>query len=371
MIPLVDLTRQTNSLKGELQRVLRGVLQSGVFILGPEVRHFEGEFARFCGRRFAVSVASGTDALELSLRALGVGPGDWVATVSFTFLGTVDAIHHAGARPLFVDIDPSTYTMDPSDLQGKVKSLSPAIRRRLKAILPVHLYGQPCDMDGIGAYARKIGVPVLEDAAQAAGARWKGRPVGGLSEIAAFSFFPTKNLGAFGDGGMVVTDSVRYARQVQVLRVHGRAANGRQVRLGRNSRFDELQAAFLRVKIRQLRKWVDRRRRLAAGYNRLLSGIPGVICPAVQKGARHAYHLYTIRVPERQRLQKILRREGIGFGLYYPIPVHLQPLSLRCFGRVRLPETERAARQVISLPIFPELRMEELQRVCEAVRLAF
>ena len=370
-IPLVNLSRQVRGIQAELREALRRVLQSGTFILGPEVRCLEQEFARFCGRRFAVGVASGTDALELALRALGIGPGDWVATVSLTFVATVDALHHVGACPLFVDIDPATYTMDPADLEAKVNSLTAGMRRRLKAILPVHLYGHPCDMDRIGAIARKVGVPVLEDAAQAAGAKWKGRPVGGLSELAAFSFFPTKNLGAYGDAGMVVTDSLQHARQLQMLRVHGREANGMQVRLGRNSRLDELQAAILRVKIRRLRRWVDQRRRLAAAYNRLLSKIPGIICPVVQQGARHAYHLYTIRVSNRQRLQKVLRRQGIGFGLYYPTPVHLQPLSLRCFGRVHLPETERAARQVISLPVFPELRMEELQRVCKAVRSVF
>lgn len=357
-------------MESRLRAAVGKVLRSGTFILGPEVRAFEREFARFCGGRFAVGVASGTDALELGLRALGVGAGDTVATVSFTFMGTVDALRHAGARPLFIEIDPGTYTMDPEDLRLKLERLGPAARRRVKAIVPVHLFGQPCDMDRIGRVARSFRVPVLEDAAQAAGASWRGRAVGSSPGMAAFSFFPTKNLGACGDGGIVVMSSSSAAGRLRALRVHGRSPQGKQVALGRNSRLDEMQAAILRVKLRRLPEWVRGRRRLAAEYDRGLAGMKELTCPAVRDGASHAYHLYTVRTPHRGRLAQALRRHRIGFGLYYATPVHAQPLGLRAWGRVPLPETERAAREVLSLPIYPELTVAEVRRVCAVVRSA-
>jgi len=366
-IPLLNLTRQTEALRPELERAARDVLRRGEFILGSQVALFEREFSRACSARFGIGVASGTDALELALRALGVGSGDWVAVPSMTFLATADAVLHVGARPLFVDIDPMSYTMDPLDLDRRARSLGAAGKKRLKAVIPVHLYGHPCDMDAIGAIARRHRLAVIEDAAQAAGARWKGRPVGGLGSAGCFSFFPTKNLGAFGDAGMVVTSSEKLNRRLRSLRVHGRAAGDRQAELGRNSRLDELQAAFLRVKLKRLGVWVERRRKLAAEYTRRLSGLGGLVCPVEMPGARHAFHLYVIRSPRREAIRRALERQGIAARVYYPVPLHQQPLHRKANAGLRLPETERACKEVLALPLFPELTLAELRRVCSAI----
>ena len=369
-VPFLSLTRQTERMLPELEQASRRVMKRGQFILGPEVDRFEREFARFCRTRFGVGVASGTDALELALRAVGVGPGDLVATVSLTFLATADAILHVGARPLFVEIDPATFTLDPQDLEKRIRRLSVPEKRRLKAILPVHLYGHPCDMDSIRAVARRHRLAVIEDCAQAAGARWKGRPVGSFGEAGCFSFFPTKNLGAFGDAGMVVTGSSACAERIRSLRVHGRGKGDLQVMLGRNSRLDEMQAAILRVKLRGLRTWVARRRALARDYTRRLSGLKGIACPAEAPGARHAFHLYVIRSPRRNVILCSLEKRGIAARIYYPIPLHKQPLHRKSSAGLRLPETEKACRELLALPLFPELRIEELQQVCAAITAA-
>ncbi|MDO8730401.1 MAG: DegT/DnrJ/EryC1/StrS family aminotransferase [Candidatus Omnitrophota bacterium] len=369
-IPLLNLTRQTENLRPELERAARDVLRRGEFILGSQVALFEKEFARSCSARFGIGVASGTDALELALRALGVGAGDWVAVPSMTFLATADAVLHVRARPLFVDIDPLTYTMDPLDLDRRARSLGASGRKRLKAVVPVHLYGHPCDMDAIGVVARRHKLVVVEDAAQAAGARWKGRPVGGLGSAGCFSFFPTKNLGAFGDAGMVVTSSAKLDRRLRSLRVHGRGAGDLQAELGRNSRLDELQAALLRVKLKRLGAWVERRRKLAAEYTRRLLSLSGLVCPVEMPGARHAFHLYVIRSPRREVIRRALEREGIAARVYYPVPLHKQPLHRSANRGVRLPETEKACKEVLALPLFPELTMNELRRVCSAVTSA-
>ncbi len=366
-IPLVNLRPQMKHLEGKLWASFRRVLQSGQFILGPEVARFEREFASFCQARYAVGVASGTDALELSLRALRVGPGDGVITVSFTFISTVDAILHVGAEPLFVDIDPSTYTMDPQGLSRLLHRLGRSGRRRVKGILPVHLYGHPCRMDALREIARRYRLFIVEDAAQAAGARWKGRPVGSFGELGCFSFFPSKTLGGFGDGGMVVTRSLKLARQLRCLRVQGRGGSGQELFLGRNSRLDELQAALLRVKLKNLSRWVAQRQRLAAFYTRELGRLPGLICPASAPGATHAFSLYGIRVKERQRLWRHLTRQGIAAQAYYPVPVHRQPVHRSRWRGVHLPETERAAQEVLALPLFPELTRGEQMRICQAV----
>ncbi|MBI3615659.1 MAG: DegT/DnrJ/EryC1/StrS family aminotransferase [Candidatus Omnitrophica bacterium] len=367
-IPILDLTRQVRVLRPKLDSVLRRVLASGQFVLGPEVARFEQEFARFSRARFGIGVASGTDALELSLRALGIGPGHLVATVSFTFLATVDAILHVGARPLFVDIDPKTYTMDPSSLEGRIRRLSPSDRRRLKGVIPVHLFGHPCDMDSIGKIAKAHRLAVIEDAAQGVGAAWRGRPVGSFGDAGCFSFFPSKNLGAFGDGGMVVTNSPDRAKRLRLLRVHGRGVGDRQLLLGRNSRLDELQAAVLRVKLRALKEWTAKRRALARLYSQKLSGVNGLECPAVAPFAAHALTLYVVRVKRRAALQKALQGQGISTRVYYPTPVHREPLHRKMHRADSLPETDRAAREVLALPLFPELRRDELHRVCLAIR---
>ncbi len=365
-VPFLDLTRQTRALGPALQRSLKQVLARGEFILGSEVDRFEREFARFAGTRFAVGVASGTDALVLSLQALGVGPGDRVATVSFTFLATADAILHVGATPLFVDIDPATFTMDPQDLESRLKRLSPFGRKKVKAVIPVHLYGHPCDMTSIRKIARKYRLAIVEDAAQAAGARWKGRPVGSLGELGCFSFFPTKNLGGFGDGGMVTTDSPALAERLRSLRVHGRQGEI-QTALGRNSRLDELQAALLRVKLRHLPEWVRRRRRWAAAYRKRLAGLSDAICPVEAAGADSSCNLFVIRSGRREKIRRALAKEGIGSRVYYTTPLHRQPLHRGRPVHPPLRETEKACREVLALPIFPELRPAEFERVCKAV----
>ncbi len=366
-VSFLSLTRQTQRMLPELERTVRRVMKRGQFILGPEVGRFEQEFSRFCGTRFGVGVASGTDALELALRAVGVRPGDLVATVSLTFLATADAILHVGARPLFVEIDPVTYTLDPQDLEKRIRRLSVSEKKRLKAILPVHLYGHPCDMDSIRAVARRHRLAVVEGRAQAAGARWKGRSVGSLGQAGCFSFFPTKNLGAFGDAGMVVTGSSVCADRIRSLRVHGRGKGDLQVTLGRNSRLDELQAALLRVKLRHLGRWVARRRVLAREYTRRLSGLKGITCPSETPGARHAYHLYVIRSPRRNGILRSLEKRGIAARIYYPVPLHQQPLHRKSSAGLHLPETEKACRELLALPLFPELRIEELKQVCAAI----
>ena len=369
-IPLLNLTRQTQALRPELERAVRSVLRQGEFILGPQVSAFEREFARFCGTRHAVGVASGTDALELALRSMGIGPGHWVAVPSMTFLASADAVLQVGALPLFVDIDPATFTMDPRDLDRRVRRMAGSDRRRLKAVLPVHLYGHPCDMDSLRAVARRYRLGIIEDAAQSAGALWKGRPVGSFGDAGCFSFFPTKNLGAFGDAGMVVTGSPDRADRLRRLRVHGRGPADLQWELGRNSRLDELQAALLRVKLKRLKGWVARRRFLAAEYTRRLSGMGGIVCPAESAGALHAFHLYVIRSRDRDRIRRALEQRGIASRVYYPVPVHRQPLHRPAARGLVLPQTERACREVLALPLFPEMRSDELRRVCEAVASA-
>lgn len=370
MIPLLDLTRQTKALGPELDTAIHRVLRKGQFILGQEVSRFEKEFARACGARHAVGVASGTDALELSLRAAGVKPGDGVAIPSFTFMATADAVLQVGARPLFVDIDPATYALDPADLERRVRSLGPAERARLRAVIPVHLYGHPCRMDALLRVARRRRLKIVEDAAQAAGARWRGRAVGSFGDAGCFSFFPSKNLGCFGDGGAVVTGSAAITRRLRSLRVHGRreGAGLVQAELGRNSRLDELQAAILRVKLRRLEAWVAARRRLARLYTRELSGLAGLECPTEEPRARHAFHLYVVRCRQRERLQAGLRRRGVASQVYYPIPVHRQPTHRAWSRGVRLPETERACREVLALPLYPEMTAAEVRRVCRAIR---
>lgn len=370
MIPFLDLTRQIKTLRPELTRAVQRVLDSGAFILGREVQQFETEFTRFCRAKHAVGVASGTDALELSLCVAGVGPGDLVATVSFTFFATTDAILHVGAQPLFVDIDPATYTLDPSDLKRRLQGLKSSERARVKAVIPVHLYGYPCDMDRIRRVAKEYRLTVVEDAAQAAGAAWRGRPAGSLGDFGCFSFFPSKNLGAFGDGGMVVTGSRRWAQQLRSLRNHGRRPDGTEGALGRNSRLDELQAAILRVKLRVLPRWIRRRKVLAHAYTNRLSNLPGLRCPEVLPGAGHAFHLYVIRTKRRAILQKALLRQGIETRVYYGLPVHRQPLHRFRAAKLLLPETERAAREVLALPLFPEMTDREQERVCQSIEKA-
>jgi dTDP-4-amino-4,6-dideoxygalactose transaminase len=358
MIPFIDLTRQHAALRDELVAAAARVLDSARFILGPEGDALEQELAAFSGVRHAVGVASGTDALRLSLTAVGVGPGDEVITPAFSFVASASTITMLGATPVFVDIDPETYTLD-------VDATARAITRRTRAIMPVHLYGQPAPMDRIAALAREHRLAVVEDAAQAVGATWKGRPVGTWGDAACLSFYPTKNLGACGDAGLVLTEREDVAERVRRLRHHGDGGRYRHVELGFASRLDDLQAALLRVKLARLAGWTEARRRLAARYRTLLAD-SAVQLPVERADARHVYHLFTVRHPQRDALAKSLADLGVGTAVHYPIPVPGQPMFGMADER-RWPEAWRASREVLSLPCFAELSEDEVKTVAAAV----
>ena len=362
VIEFVDLKRQYQPLRGEIMPRIEQVLNGMNLFLGENVYRLEEEFASYCGTRHAVGVGSGTDALHLALRAVGVGPGDEVITVSHTFFATAEAIVLAGGRPVFVDIDPETYTMDPSLIEG-------AITPRTKAIVPVHLYGHPVDMDTVISISRKYGLSVVEDACQAHGAEYKGVKAGSLGDAAAFSFYYSKNLGAYGEGGMVVTKDGEIAARVQMLRNHGAKERYQHDLVGMNARLDEVQAAVLRVKLPYLDGWNAARRTWADEYSRRLSDLEEVVTPVAQPYAKHVFHLYVIRTPDRDRLQKWLKSHGVSTGIHYPVPVHLQE-ACSGFGYSpgSLPETEAAAREILSLPMFPELTIDEVEYVCQTIR---
>ncbi len=345
-IRLVDVVANYHAIQREVDAAIQRVLDSGAFILGEEVSRFEAEFARYCGTTHCVGVASGTDALALTLRALGVGPGDDVLTVSMTFIATVLAITRCGARPVFVDIDPATYTMD-------VHQISRAITPKTKAIVPVHLYGQPADMDPICEVARRHGLAVVEDACQAHGAEYRGRRVGSWGDAAAFSFYPAKNLGAYGDGGAVTTSRADVAERVRLLRDYGQRTKYEHLVKGENSRLDTLQAAVLLVKLRYLDQWNARRRHLADVYRAALADT-GLILPMVAEDRTHVFHLYVVQTAERDRVQHELTQQGIGAGIHYPHPVH-RTLAYAEYAGLELPVTERVAQRVLSLPLYPEL----------------
>jgi dTDP-4-amino-4,6-dideoxygalactose transaminase len=360
-IPLTDLKAQYQSIKDEIDAAIRRVVESAAFIQGPEVAAFEEEFARYIGVRGAVGVASGTAALHLALLACGVGPGDEVITTPHTFYATAEAVAQAGATPVFVDIQPDTYNLDPEKIEA-------AITRRTKAIVPVHLYGQAADMDEILAVARRHGLWVIEDAAQAHGALYRGRPCGSLADVACFSFYPSKNLGCYGDGGLVASNHPDILARVRRLRDHGRVGKYEHVELGWGYRLDALQAAILRAKLPHLETWVAQRRAHAQRYNALLAGCE-VVTPTEREYNRHAYYSYVIRASRRDALAEHLTRAGIGVVIHYPIPMHLQPVY-RTMGLSRgaFPVAEAAADQVLSLPMYPELTLEQQERVVEAVR---
>lgn len=347
--------------RAEIDAAIARTLERGRYILGPEVEAFEAEFAAVCGVAYGVGVGSGTDALILALRAAGVGPGDEVITVSHTAVATVAAIELAGARPVLVEVDPSYYTLDAG-------WLSAAMTPRTRAIVPVHLYGQPADMASIQSFARRHGLLLVEDAAQAHGATLHGKAIGSWGDLACFSFYPTKNLGAFGDGGMVVTNDAQLAERVRLLREYGWRSRYVSDAAGQNSRLDELQAAVLRVKLRHLEAENERRRALAQRYTALLAG-GSAAPPGERPGARHVFHLYVVRSARRDDLQRFLRDQGIGTGIHYPVPVHLQPAYRRLgLAPGSLPVSERLTREVLSLPLYPELSEEQVERVAQAVR---
>jgi len=360
-IPFLDLRRQHAALKGELLAAAERVLDSSHFVLGDEGKALEAELAQLCGARHAVGVGSGTDALRLALTALGVSRGDEVLTPAFSFVASATTIAMAGATPVFVDVDPDTLTMDP---EAAARALTP----RTKAVMPVHLYGHPAAIDRLATFARTRGLALLEDDAQAIGATWGDRPLGGWGDAACLSFYPTKNLGAGGDAGMVVTTRDDVADRVRRLRHHGDTGRYHHVELGYCTRLDEVQAAWLRVKLRRLGEWTERRRQIAARYHTGLAGLP-LKLPVERPGARHVYHLFTVRHAQRDALAKHLADAGVGTAVHYPRAVPDQPL-FAADGERRWPEAYRAAREVLSLPCYPEMTDGEVEGVVEAVRRA-
>jgi len=361
-VPYLDLRAQYQSIKPEIDAAVARVLDSCQFVLGSEVAGFEQEFAAYCGTAECIALNSGTSALHLALLAAGVGPGDEVITVPFTFVASVAAVIYAGARPVLVDIDPLSFTIDPAAIEA-------AITPRTKAILPVHLYGQPSDMDPIMEIAKRHGLVVIEDAAQAHGAKYKGRPVGSIGDMACFSFYPGKNLGAYGEGGAVTTSNPEYARTIRMLRDWGQDRKYHHVLRGYNYRMEGFQGAILRVKLRHLERWTEARRTIVGKYNQLLAD-SSVERPKEMPWARHVYHVYTLRTDDRDGLQAALNAEGIQTGIHYPVPVHLQPAYADLgYAKGAFPHSERAAAEVLSLPLYPEMtdaQSEAVSRVVQA-----
>jgi dTDP-4-amino-4,6-dideoxygalactose transaminase len=360
MIPVVDIARQDKSIRPEIEAAIARVLDRSRFILNAEVEAFENAFAAYCGVSYALGVGSGTDALQVALLACGIGPGDEVITVSHTSPATIAAIELTGAGAVPVDIDPRRFTMDP-------RRIAAACTPRTRALLPVHLYGQPADLEPILEIAGRRGLPVIEDCSQAHGARYREKTVGAWGRISTFSFYPTKNLGAYGDAGAVVTGDPQLAERARQIRQYGWDASRVSRRKGLNSRLDEIQAAILGVKLRRLDAWNAERRTLAALYNRRLSG-KDLTIPYAAPDSVHVYHTYVVRHPRRDALRAHLTARGIGSAIHFPLPVHLHPgfSNLAGFSE-SLPETEAAAREVLTLPLFPGMREDELQQVVDAV----
>jgi dTDP-4-amino-4,6-dideoxygalactose transaminase len=361
LVPFVDLRAQQAELASDLEGVLRGTFERTDWVLGRELELFEHEFAAYCQVRHAVGTDSGLSALELIMRASGIGPGDEVITAANTFIATVLAISHAGASPVLVDIDSRTDNLDPIQLEH-------AITPRTRAVIPVHLYGHPAEMDAIRTIADRHGLLVFEDACQSHGAHYRGRRAGSLGDAAAFSFYPAKNLGAFGDGGAVVTNDPELAESVRTLRDYGQRRKYEHVVKGFNRRLDTLQAALLRVKLRRLDTWNERRRQHAASYTQLLEGTD-VAIPQVAEGVEPVWHLYVVRTGSRDTLRSALADRGVQTGVHYPVPVHLQPAYADLHrGRGSFPVTELHAAQAVSLPMYPELRSEQIDHVATTIR---
>ncbi|NUL83142.1 MAG: DegT/DnrJ/EryC1/StrS family aminotransferase [Armatimonadetes bacterium] len=362
-IPLLDMTPEIESIWTPLMAAIEGAVRGGRFIMGPNVKAFEEEIAAYLGVKHAVGCNSGTDALVLAMRALNLGPGDEVITTPFTFFATAECVSHVGATPVFVDIDPVSFNIDPSLIEAKITP-------RTKAIIPVHLYGHSCDMDAIMAIAEQHGLKVIEDVAQAFGARYSGRKVAAIGHAGALSFFPSKNLGAFGDGGMLVTNDDEIAAAARMLRVHGAKKKYFNETVGYNSRLDELQAAILRVKLPHLDEWNAGRRRAAEIYNELLRDVDGIVTPESAVYTDHVFHQYTVRIANgrRDEVQQRLKEAGIDTMVYYPVCLHRLPLY-ESMG-VSLPLAERASAEALSLPIWPTIERGIQERVVEALKSA-
>ncbi len=361
LFPFLDLQAQFESIRHEVMDAIENTMQSQRFILGPEVQKLEAEIAQYIGCKFAVSCASGSDALLLALMAIGVGPGDEVITTPFTFVATAGSIARLGATPVFVDIDPVTYNLDPG-------AVADAITLNTRAVIPVHLYGLPADMGPLLEVTNAEGIPIIEDAAQALGAIWQGQKIGSIGKVGCFSFFPSKNLGCAGDGGIMITNDADIADRLRLLRVHGSRSKYHCEILGVNSRLDALQAAILRVKLPHLESWTEGRRRNAERYHELFSEmklIDRVILPTEPAGMRHVYNQFVIRVPERDPLREHLLQSGIPTEIYYPEPLHRQPAFSHLRGS--FPEAESASREVLALPIYPELTEAQQRRVVSTI----
>lgn len=363
-VPFLDLNAHHAPFRDEFNLAIREVTESGAFTGGPVVAEFEKEFAAFCECRYGIGVGSGTEALWLALLALGIGPGDEVITVPNSFMATAEAITYCGARPVFVDVDEATYTMNPAELEK-------AINKKTKAVIPVHLFGQPADMDPIIEIARGHGLPVVEDACQAHGAEYKGRRAGSLADIGCFSFYPGKNLGAFGEGGGVVTNNAALDEKIRVLRDHGQVRKYYHSMVGWNCRMDAIQAAVLRVKLRHLERANQARRCQAAYYDWALKSIDQLVTPFRADYSNHVYHIYSVRVPHRERFMQTLTDRGIGCAIHYPVTIHRQD-AYRDLGYPEgsFPVAERCASEFVSLPMFPELTVPQVEAVCDAVQEA-
>ncbi len=361
-VPFVDLSLQYQQIEQEVFAGLRNVCSRGAFILGQEEKDFEAEFARYCGAAHGVGVNSGTDALYLALSALDIGPGDEVVLPTHTFIATALCVSYTGATPVFADSEDATFNMDP-------KSFEQVITKKTRAVLPVHIYGQPADMKDIVSIAHKHGITVIEDAAQAHGAFYQNKRVGALGDIACFSFYPTKNLGAFGDGGMVITDKTDIYDKVMMLRDYGRKGRYEHIVKGYNTRLDTVQAVVLSAKLKRLDEWNRMRQQVAAWYREELDGVNGLRVPCAGDDRTHVYHLYVVRVSQRDRVLEKLNAEGVGSLIHYPIPVHLQPAYQDAgYKRGDFPVAETIADEIISLPMFPHMSREQVTSVAETLK---
>ncbi|MGB2601805.1 MAG: DegT/DnrJ/EryC1/StrS family aminotransferase [Candidatus Omnitrophota bacterium] len=366
-IPLLDLKAQYQTIKSEINEVLGKVVESQYFILSPEVSSLEAEIADYTGVPYAAGVASGTDAIILALKGLGVGPGDMVITTPFTFFATAESISILGAKPLFVDVDPQTYNIDPDKVENLLEEIDVRDKCKIKAIIPVHLYGQCADMTRIMEIAKKHDLKIVEDCAQAIGAVHNGKKAGSFGNAGCFSFFPSKNLGGFGDGGMIVTSDRELIERIKKLRVHGSREQYIHDEIGYNSRLDSLQAAILRIKLRKLDKWFKGRQAIAAKYEEAFAPL-GIATPKIAGGNIHTYHQYTIALDDRNGLIQYLKDKGVSARIYYPVPLHLQP----CYKGLEysigsFPVSEKMAERVVSLPVYPELTDESVQYIIQAV----
>lgn len=362
MVPLIDLKIQHKSIASEVEAAISNVCANTAFILSDEMKAFEAEFAAYCGAKHGIGVANGTDALFLALKALGVGEGDEVIVPANTFIATAAAVSHANATPVFVDVDPETYCIDPSKISG-------AITQRTKAIMPVHLYGHAADMDAIMSIARANGLKVVEDCAQAHGTRYKGKQVGSIGDASGFSFYPSKTLGAYGDAGIVLTNDDSVCENLRLLRDNGRTTWYEHAIIGYNSRLDGIQAAVLRVKMKYLDKWVEGRRSHAKQYGELLGDVKGLTLPIEKPECTHSYYVYVVRTENRDDVMAQLKEKGCGCGIHYPVPLHLQPAYSALGGKVGdHPVAERYAKQIMSIPMFPELTPEQVSEAAAIIR---